>query len=62
MATISADSFLANLPSTFLVIVLTAALALFNAFLAFASLALIAFLAAGVEALRSDFLRAITFF
>jgi hypothetical protein len=62
MAATSAVSFLANLPSIFLVILLTAALAAFNYDLALASLALIAFFAAGVLALRSAFLRVITFY
>jgi hypothetical protein len=43
MAVISAESFLANLPSTLLVTVLTAALAAFNSTLALESLALIAY-------------------
>jgi hypothetical protein len=62
MAVISAESFLENLPSILLVILLTAALAAFNEALALASLALIAFFSAGVVALRSAVLRAITFF
>jgi hypothetical protein len=62
MEATSAVSFLANLPSIFLVILLTAALAFFNEALAFASLALIAFFAAGEEAFRSAFLRVITFY
>jgi len=62
MEATSAESFLENLPSIFLVILLTAALAAFNYNLALSSLALHAFFAAGVLALISAFLRAITFF
>ena len=61
MEATSAVSFLEDLPSIFFVILLTAALAFFNYNLALASLALIAFFAAGVLALMSAFLRAITF-
>jgi hypothetical protein len=54
-------SFLAKVPSTFLVIALTAALAYFKEAFAFLSWALMAALTFGLVALRSCFLRAITF-